>query len=201
MLQDASSSSSSSSISSTMEQGRARALFDDFVEFLIQQQTAIIDEIESTIELSSPARFCRDTWGCFDDNNDPTNKNENNNNKSGGITRVLQGGDCIEKGACSLTLIGHGILTAERAANIRARQSSVAGDGGGEQNDTLRHMAQAGETYSAAALSMVLHSRSPLVPTFRSDVRVFLVTDQETQESSAWFGESFLPMSVWSMDK
>jgi coproporphyrinogen III oxidase len=159
-------------------------LFDDFVEFLIKQQTTIIDEIESTIEQRSGARFCRDTWGYFDDNN-----NDNNNSRSGGITRVLQGGDCIEKGACSLTLIANGTLTPERAATIRARQSFVVVRNGGEPQDPPLQI-RAGDTYSAAALSMVLHSKSPLVPTFRSDVRVFLVTNRETQESAAWFGES-----------
>jgi len=169
----------------SLEQGKTEALFDDFVEFLKEQQTAIIAEIESTIERNSGATFCRDTWGCFDDDetaSNDTNNNPNNNSviKSGGITRVLQGGDCIEKGACSLTLISEGILTKERAANIRARQF--------REGDTEAMNIQAGDTYSAAALSMVLHSRSPLVPTFRSDVRVFLVTDQDTSESWAWFG-------------
>jgi coproporphyrinogen III oxidase len=87
------------------------------------------------------------------------------------MTRVLQGGDVIEKGACSFTLIQQGVLSAERAAAIRSRQSVDI---------------KAGDTYSAAALSIVLHSRSPLVPTFRSDVRVFSVSNGET--TKAWFG-------------
>ena len=186
ILQAASSSSSRSSSTrqvphSTEQQDRTRALFDDFVDFLIQQQTKIIDEIESTIEKCSNTRFSRDTWGCFDD------KTKEASTNSGGITRVLQGGDCIEKGACSLTVIGNGILSAERAATIRARQS-VRDAGEPQEHPPLQ--IRAGDTYSAAALSMVLHSKSPLVPTFRSDVRVFLVTDQETQESAAWLGES-----------
>jgi coproporphyrinogen III oxidase len=35
-------------------------------------------------------------------------------------------------------------------------------------------------------LSIVLHSRSPMVPTFRSDVRIFLVQSDTTE--MAWFG-------------
>lgn len=144
-------------------------LFDDLVEFLKRQQEAIIAEIEGSIELSSGAKFSKDTWGVFasDTVTDATTK-------SGGITRVLQGGSTVEKGACSLTLIRDGVLTADRAATIRARQ---------ESDVTI----QAGDTYSAAALSIVLHSRSPMVPTFRSDVRVFLVT-AANGSSWAWFG-------------
>lgn len=168
----------------SLEQGKTEKLFDDFVEFLKEQQTTIVKEIESTIERNSGATFCRDTWGCFDKEQEGDEEEEAGKNsvttKSGGITRVLQGGDCIEKGACSFTLIDDGILTKERAANIRARQF--------REGDTEALNIQAGDTYSAAALSMVLHSRSPLVPTFRSDVRVFLVTDQDTKESWAWFG-------------
>lgn len=103
------------------------------------------------------------------------------------MTRVIQGGAVVEKGACSLTLIRGGVLTADRAATIRARNDDVD--------------IQPGDTYAAAALSMVLHSRSPNVPTFRSDVRVFVVQsendgeiDEDGEEhgdhktSLAWFG-------------
>jgi len=41
--------------------------------------------------------------------------------KSGGITRVIQGGDVVEKGACSLTVIRNGVLSADRAAAISGR--------------------------------------------------------------------------------
>ena len=77
----------------------------------------------------------------------------------------------IEKGACSLTLIRKGILSQERAAAIRSRQDLDI---------------SAGDTYSAAALSIVFHSRSPMVPTFRSDVRIFFV--QSEKSTMAWFG-------------
>lgn len=176
-------------------------LFDDFVEFLLAQQEAIIAEIEGSIERTSGATFSKDPWGVF---SEKTNDNNNEKTtKSGGITRVMQGnggGAAIEKGACSLTLIRDGMLTAERAATIRARQpppppppqsSDSAADDNADANDAPQQMMmtiQAGDTYSAAALSMVLHSRSPMVPTFRSDVRVFLVTDRGTGISWAWFG-------------
>lgn len=40
-----------------------------------------------------------------------------------------------------------------------------------------------GSTYHAAALSLVLHSKSPMVPTFRADVRYF-----ELADGVGWFG-------------
>jgi coproporphyrinogen III oxidase len=150
--------------------------FEDFVEFLQAKQTEIIQQLEDVeAKESSGATFSRDPWGVFDDDNDGT---ENKVGNSGGITRVIQGGSVVEKGACSLTVIREGILTADRAATIRSRQAS-------DSDNNI----QAGDRYSAAALSMVLHSSHPMVPTFRSDVRVFLVRSASGGgETLAWFG-------------
>ena len=132
------------------------ASFDSFANFLQQQQSEIIHQLED-IETAS---FCCDPWGSVDKG-------------SGGITRVLQGGSVIEKGACSFTCIRGGNLSAERAKAIRARQEDV--------------LVQAGDAFAATALSMVLHTKSPLVPTFRSDVRIFWVQSANGQEV-AWLG-------------
>ncbi len=137
-------------------------IFNDFVEFLQSTQNQIIQQIEEMD--GSGSKFTKDPWGVFDESTDQAVL-------SGGITRVLQGGNVVEKGACSLTLIRRGILSAERAATIRARQDIDI---------------QPGDAYYAAALSIVLHSRSPMVPTFRSDVRIFLV--QSDTAEMAWFG-------------
>ena len=139
-------------------------VFDDFVGFLKAQQSSIIAQLED-MEIASNATFSCDPWGAF--------ASEKASGGSGGITRVLQGGGIIEKGACSFTCIQKGVLSAERASTIRARQG-----------DSL---AQAGDEYSAAALSMVLHTRSPLIPTFRSDVRVFSVRSSDGS-TVAWLG-------------
>jgi coproporphyrinogen III oxidase len=152
-------------------------LFDEFANFLKATQVSIIHEIESTIEKDSGAQFSNDAWGQIlleDDDEAATT--------TGGITRVLQGGDAVEKGACSLTIIRHGVLTAERAATIRGRQQAA--------DSSTSSTIQAGDQYSAAALSMVLHSRNPLVPTFRSDVRIFQVLRQGggNDDSLTWFG-------------
>jgi coproporphyrinogen III oxidase len=108
-----------------------------FVEILREQQTNIIDEIEQGIERNLGATFCCDCWGLFEEVGEGL--------KSGGITRVIQGGSVIEKGACSFILIQDSILTAKRAAAIQARQSNGV-------------QIQAGDSYAAAALSMVLHT-------------------------------------------
>jgi coproporphyrinogen III oxidase len=133
--------------------------FDAFVDFLLEKQESIIHQLED-LEAScqSDSKFTHDPWGIFT-LSDP-DRPHSSQSCSGGITRVIQGGKIIEKGACSLTLIQQGILSADRASTIRARQSTDV---------------RAGDRYSAAALSMVLHTRSPFIPTFRSDVRIFMV--------------------------
>jgi coproporphyrinogen III oxidase len=156
------------------------SLFEDFVEFLQAKQTEIIQQLEDVEATPSGATFSRDPWGLFTEDKDTGSKVGN----SGGITRVIQGGSVVEKGACSLTVIREGILTADRAATIRSRQA-----------DKITSPIQAGDKYSAVALSMVLHSSNPMVPTFRSDVRVFLVQspgggddNSSKGETLAWFG-------------
>lgn len=136
--------------------------FEEFVEFLKSVQNEIIGQVEKMD--GSGQKFSNDTWGVFNDDSEEAVL-------SGGITRVIQGGNVVEKGACSLTLIRRGILSAERATAIRSRQDLDI---------------KAGDVYYAAALSIVFHSRSPLVPTFRSDVRIFLVQSDKSQV--AWFG-------------
>lgn len=149
-------------LSVTQTNSETSTVFHDFVADLQEKQNAIIDELEEMD--GSGAQFTNDTWGCFSGETTAF---------SGGITRVLQGGNVIEKGACSFTLIQQGVLTSERANAIRSRQGAMN--------------IQAGDTYSAAALSIVLHSRNPMVPTFRSDVRIFLV-ETAGGLGMAWFG-------------
>lgn len=122
------------------------SIFDQFTSFLIQHQSSMIQEIESID--GSGESFSRDGWGAFED---PSNTDATN--KSGGITRVIQNGDVVEKGACSLTVIRGGKLTEERARTISGRQSGEDG-----------LMVKEGDVYSAAALSVVLHTRNPFVP-------------------------------------
>jgi coproporphyrinogen III oxidase len=156
------------------ENENVSSLFHDFTSFLIKRQGEIIQQIEE-IDASGET-FCRDAWGVF--NNNEEGQDYRKKGSSGGITRVIQGGAIVEKGACSLTLLQGKTLSKERAAAIRGRQQHQSA-------------IQEGDEYSAAALSMVLHTRSPLIPTFRSDVRIFMVQPQNStsnQHVVAWFG-------------
>lgn len=85
-----------------------------------------------------------------------------------GVTRVLEGGDVFEKAAANVSII-RGVLTPERAAAMSARGRPGVDPAGGQP-------------YAAAALSLVFHPRSPMVPTFRADVRRFTV------DGTSWFG-------------
>jgi len=86
---------------------------------------------------------------------------------SRGVACIVEDGDVWEKGCISVTLIEGGTLSAVRAATISGRTGADIAEG---------------SSYSACALSFVLHARSPLVPTLRGDVRVFCVG------SSEWYG-------------
>ncbi len=78
-----------------------------------------------------------------------------------GCAMVLSDGEVWEKGCVSITVVDGGVLTRERAAAISTR---TADPGIAE-----------GAPYAAAALSFVLHARSPRVPTLRGDARLFRV--------------------------
>jgi len=151
-------------------------IFEQFTDFIMNHQKSMIAQIEQVD--GSGCLFTRDGWGAFANTSDADSIADKS--KSGGITRVIQGGDVVEKGACSLTVIRNGVLTADRAATIRGRQEE---QGAGDV------VVREGDSYSAAALSVVLHTRNPYVPTFRSDVRIFLVkSSTDNSKSTAWFG-------------
>ena len=86
-----------------------------------------------------------------------------------GRTRVLEGGQLLEKGAANVSVV-RGVLSASRAAAMSARGRPGVDPAGGQ-------------AYSAVALSLVFHAASPLVPTLRADVRAFAVDG-----AGAWFG-------------
>ncbi|CAM9542216.1 unnamed protein product [Sphacelaria rigidula] len=138
--------------------------FQRFSEFLLETQREICLQAEMADrgpigddgEKAGGSTFCYDSWK----RDAPT--------KGFGITRVLEGGELLEKAACSVSVI-HGVLTAERAQAMSSR---------GRVNIDPR----GGQAYSAAALSLVFHTASPLVPTFRADVRYLEVAGE------GWFG-------------
>ena len=202
--QDPSASKLASSLASSKSNNKEKEeleIFERFTQFLRQKQTDIIAQLEALEDETtsgSGAKFCNDAWGIFED----LEKTEYLPRVgAGGITRVIQGGNIIEKGACSLTVIQNGVLSPERARAIRARQPPEEDDDedsngnkteDDDDDDDDDFVIGSGDFYSAAALSIVFHSRSPMVPTFRSDVRIFLVQDVSSKERNrpvmAWFG-------------
>ena len=86
-----------------------------------------------------------------------------------GVTKVLQGGRVLEKGAVNVSVVG-GVLSPERAQTMSSRGRGSIDPAGGQQ-------------YTAAAVSLVFHAANPFVPTLRGDVRVF-----EVEGAGQWFG-------------
>lgn len=105
----------------------------------------------------SGQRFCSDGWA------------RGEGAQGYGITRVLEGGSVLEKAACNVSVV-HGTLDPQRAAAMSSRGRPGVDPAGGQP-------------YSAVALSLVFHSASPLLPTFRADVRCF-----EVAGAGRWFG-------------
>lgn len=207
-LAAAAASNSEASSSSQVGNKEELEIFERFTNFLLQKQSEIIGQLEaldashSSVSDSESStgnagsKFTRDTWGIFQDFPKEGGHTDNLPKVgAGGVTRVLQGGSIIEKGACSLTVIQNGVLSPERARAIRARQPKEDDDENNDNDngaDDDDFVIGSGDFYSAAALSIVFHSRSPMVPTFRSDVRIFLVQDVSSKSRNrpvmAWFG-------------
>ncbi|KAI8468310.1 MAG: coproporphyrinogen III oxidase [Monoraphidium minutum] len=128
--------------------------FKGFEAYVLDLQERILSDAEALD--GSGKKFLRDRWSRGSDN------------AGYGITCVLEGGDLLEKAAANISII-HGQLSAQRAQAMSSRGRADIDPKGGQ-------------TYSAAAMSLVFHSAHPLVPTLRADVRLFQVA------GSAWFG-------------
>eukprot|EP00192_Tetraselmis_astigmatica_P013206 CAMPEP_0117658452 /NCGR_PEP_ID=MMETSP0804-20121206/5871_1 /TAXON_ID=1074897 /ORGANISM="Tetraselmis astigmatica, Strain CCMP880" /LENGTH=325 /DNA_ID=CAMNT_0005464973 /DNA_START=84 /DNA_END=1058 /DNA_ORIENTATION=- len=127
----------------------------DFEDYVLQLQSSIISKAESMD--GSGQVFRQDRW----------QRDETDPNAGYGITAVLEDGDLLEKAASNVSIIS-GVLTPTRAAAMSSRGRDIDPSGG--------------QPYSAMAMSLVFHPRSPWVPTLRADVRVFEVDGQK------WFG-------------
>jgi coproporphyrinogen III oxidase len=83
----------------------------------------------------------------------------------GGITRVIQNGTVFEKG---------GVNTSEVYGNI---------------TDAIRTQLKVeGDKFFACGISLVLHPRSPMVPTAHANYRYFEVYDKKGMVTDSWFG-------------
>ena len=125
---------SSSGIAPSLSGMSAR--FTRFSNFLLHSQQQIIATLEKE---DGKEVFVQDPW---------TKQSQSGGVEGHGITAVIQRGDLLEKGAVSTTIIT-GRLTEERAKAISSRTGNP---------DIV-----VGKTYAAAALSLVLHSKNPMV--------------------------------------
>lgn len=129
---------------------------DTFEGFLLDTQRAIISAAEALD--GSGARFVHDRW----------DRPSGSGNGGYGITSVLEDGDVLEKAAVNVSIIS-GVLSPERAKMMSSRgRAGVDPDGG--------------QSYAAAATSLVFHSAHPMIPTLRADVRLFEVDGRQ------WYG-------------
>lgn len=168
---------SSANDRTTVDKGNVRlpglsTRFNKFAEYCLYSQQIIARDLS---RVDGRSKVLLHPWERFQD------VDRREHLEGYGVTGVIEDGDVVEKGAVSVTVV-RGQLTAERAASISARQHRSSNSSSDEGS-----AAQAGRTYCAAALSIVLHSRSPLVPTFRADVRYFEVEGEE-----GWFGGELL---------
>lgn len=141
---------------SVSRSGSSETSSDTFEHFILDTQKKIIDAAE-TLDGSGQS-FRHDRW----------DRNPGHPNAGYGITSVLEGGKVLEKAAVNISVIG-GVLTAERARAMSSRgRASIDSNGG--------------QSYAAAALSLVFHSAHPMIPTLRADVRLFEV------DGRRWYG-------------
>ena len=90
----------------------------------------------------------------------------------GGVSRLMSEGGTFEKAGINRSAV-RGILALDLARRIGAHWSGL-GDGETE--------------FFATGLSLVLHPRSPMVPTVHLNVRYFEITRSTGEPVDAWFG-------------
>jgi coproporphyrinogen III oxidase len=88
----------------------------------------------------------------------------------GGVTRVLTDGATFERGGINRSVVG-GALPPDAARRLGGR-GPVDGDC----------------AFFATGVSLVVHPRSPMVPTLHLNVRYFEVTDADGTPLDRWFG-------------
>jgi len=108
--------------------------------------SALQEEICAALEaLDGTARFGRDAW--------------ERPGGGGGLTRVLEGGEVLEKAGVGFSHV-HGELSEAFARRLQGE----------------------GKAFAAVGLSLVLHPRSPMIPTTHANFRFI------RQGGKAWFG-------------
>ncbi len=130
--------------------------------FLINLQQRICDSIEAH---ESEARFITDKW--------------QREEGGGGITRVLAGGEIIEKGGVNFS----SIEGASMPATATAHRPELAG-----------------RSFKAMGVSVVMHPCNPYAPTSHANVR-FFIAEKEGAEPVWWFGGGFDMTPYYGFDE
>lgn len=131
-------------------------------DYLTQLQATICQSLVA-IDGSS---FVEDAW-------------QHANGSGGGRTRVLSGGDVIEKGGVNFShVLGDSLPTA--ATNKRPEL--------------------VGKNFEAMGVSLVIHPRNPFAPTSHMNVR-FFIAGADTEQPVWWFGGGFDMTPYYGFDE
>jgi coproporphyrinogen III oxidase len=87
----------------------------------------------------------------------------------GGVTRVMESGKTFEKAGVNRSVVT-GVLSPTELRRLGAR------------------VPEAESRFFAAGMSLVVHPRSPMVPTVHLNVRYFEISDADGAPLDAWFG-------------
>jgi coproporphyrinogen III oxidase len=118
--------------------------------YLLNLQTSIV----ASMEAIDGGIFIRDEWQRAEG--------------GGGISRIIEGGDVLERGG---VLFSH-VLGAKLPPTAAANRPEIAG-----------------RPWEAMGVSLVLHPRNPYAPTVHMNVRFFLArADKAGEEDAFWFG-------------
>jgi coproporphyrinogen III oxidase len=114
---------------------------------------------DAVVRLEGTRRFRRDVW--------------ERPEGGGGDSRILRGGDVFDSAGVNVSVV-HGVLPPQMAELAR-------GEGGRVEAGELR--------FWATGVSVVIHARSPLVPTAHANYRYFeLERDGQPEPVAWWFG-------------
>jgi coproporphyrinogen III oxidase len=118
--------------------------------YLLHLQTSIV----ASLEAIDGGIFIRDEW--------------QRTEGGGGISRIIEGGQVLERGG---VLFSH-VLGAKLPPTAAANRPEIAG-----------------RPWEAMGVSLVLHPRNPYAPTVHMNVRFFLArADKPGEEDAFWFG-------------
>jgi coproporphyrinogen III oxidase len=127
-------------------------MLEDVKKYLFDLQNRICGFIEAE---DGRAKFIEDTW--------------QHHSGGGGITRVISGGDCIEKGGVNFS-------------HVHGQQLPPAA--------TEKRPELAGAGFQATGVSVVMHPKNPYVPTVHLNVR-FILIEKPGVKPYWWFGGGF----------